>query len=76
MTDEEFTRWKAVRDKAVAGTFDEFKIYAAKMGQMPKRIEVLEIMYHKCRTGITNLPKEMRQASHEWLIAHNYSSWI
>lgn len=75
MTDDEFARWKAERDKAVAGTFEEFKAYTIKMGMTPTNPESFEIMYHKCRTAITSLPQEMRQASHSWLLEHGYTSW-
>lgn len=75
MTDEEFEQWKTERDQAVAGTFEEFKAYAIKMNQVPKHPEALEIMYHKCRTGITSLSPKIRQASHSWLIERGYESW-
>lgn len=75
MTDEEFTQWKAERDKAIAGTYEEFKSYAIKMGQVPSNPEAFEIMYHKCRTALIFLPKEVRQASHIWLVERKYGSW-
>lgn len=73
--DKEFDEWKNERDKAVAGSFDEFKAYATKMGVVPDLPEAFEIMYHKCRTGITSLPKEIQEASHQWLIERGYSSF-
>lgn len=76
MTYEEFTQLIIERDRAVAGTFEEFKTYAIKMGQVPNHPESLEIMYHKCRTAVLSLPDEVRKASHSWLIERGYSSWL
>lgn len=75
MIDEEFIRWRNERNKAVAGTLEEFTAYSIKMGQIAKNPEVYEIMYHKCRTAITSLPNEIRQSSHSWLLDHGYNSW-
>lgn len=66
--------WKAERDKAVSGTLEEFIAYSIKMGQIASDTKVYEIMYHKCRSAIATLPTEMRQASHNWLFDHGYSS--
>ena len=76
MNDEEFAQWKAERDAVAAGTFEEFKAYSIKMGLVPSNPESLKIMYHKCRTAITSLSDEIRQASHEWLTEQGYSSWL
>mgnify|MGYP001559236623 CR=1 FL=1 len=75
MTNKEFQEWKAERDKAIAGTLEEFTAYAIKMGQVPSDPAVFEIMYHKCRSAVTSLPQEIRQASHSWLLDHGYGSW-
>lgn len=71
----ELEAWKAERDKAISGTLEEFTAYSIKMGQIASDPYVYEIMYHKCRSAITSLPTEMRQASHSWLLDHGYSSW-
>jgi hypothetical protein len=73
MTDEEFVKWKIERDKAISGTFEEFKAYVIKIKQIPP--EVMEIMYHKGRTTITSLPNEIREASNTWLVEHGYSGF-
>lgn len=75
MNDQQFEEWKAERDKAVSGTLEEFTLYSIKMNQIANSPEVYEIMYHKCRSAITSLPTDMRQASHSWLLDHGYSSW-
>lgn len=64
------------RNKAVAGSFDDFIKYSDEQGMIFSRPEVAEIAYHKCRTAIKTLSIEVRQASHEWLISRGYESWI
>jgi hypothetical protein len=56
------------RDKAVGGSFEDFKIFAAKQGQQFTSDEVAEIAYHKCRTAITSMPNEIRNGSKSWLL--------
>ena len=71
-----FEQWKAERDAAVKGTLEEFTTCAIRKGQVASDPKVYEIMYHKCRTAITSLPEDMRQASHKWLIDNGYQSWL
>lgn len=72
---EDLTEFLSERNKAVGGTFEEFLVYSTKQGVQFSRPEVAEISYHKCRTAITTLPTEVRQASHSWLLERGYESW-
>lgn len=76
MTDDEFKTWLEERNKAIAGSLEDFKAYSIKQGQIPIHPDVFEIMYHKCRSAVTSLSIETRQASNDWLIEHGYSSWL
>jgi hypothetical protein len=76
MNDQEFEDWKTERNIAIGGTFEEFKTYAIKMGQVPTHPEAMEIMYHKCRTALTILSDEVRQESHKWLLERGYQSMM
>lgn len=75
MTNDEFQQWLVERNKAVAGTLEEFTEYSIRMGKTASDPKVYEIMYHKCRTAITSLPTDVRQTSHSWLLDNSYESW-
>lgn len=65
----------AARDKACAGSLEEFRAYARAQGQV-MHPEAEEIAYHKCRTAIRTLPENIRLASDRWLRSRNYESWL
>jgi len=64
------------RNKAVVGSLDEFIAWAKTQGTEFSSREVAEISYHKCRTAILALGKDVRHSSHEWLICRGYESWL
>jgi hypothetical protein len=78
MTDEEKIKaYNAARNAMLLrGDPQELIDFQIAHGLEPaSSLAVAEIMVHKCRTAVLDLPPEVRKASWQWLMERGYSTF-
>ena len=77
-TDFDFDAWLTERNALLraAFNFETMKAYMAKYSPGFPLVseQVAEITFHKSRTAMLALPREVRQASKAWLSERGYTS--